>query len=1194
MKRISGRATSRESDVGVPGLLVSVYLADAAQAAPSRTSRTAASLLAERVWYRLGSVLTDDQGAFALASDERPAAGRPEVRSDLLLVVAAPDDESMPDHHVESELAVRLRYNIGDQETFVIGIDQARLAAAGIEVAGSDRETTNIVANWRSAEQRRETLRVESQRLVGDNLANQHRIERLADSKFETFMAALSAVPAAERLSPTGSYVPHGENVSDANLAKMRSGIRDRVGPAITIGAAALSVEQQAQMNIVAGQQLSSTASATLETYLRPNNPGRAPVLVRQTPLSFYCRPGPVEPCEQILQGNEPTEHDHGQNGTPVIPPLVVPAANGLGLAPADLPLLMANLLELATPPESPTIFSVHARADLDQIRQGVQSFALHSGPADAPALHDFHHLQIAFEHVWHELFDDDVVDMAKDLYTQLVEVGIDPNEYLFDTDEITLKFPTKKAKAASGGVGEPPASVISAFDIKPGQWASLSSVHRNKLESISTQLLSAMASIYNDKESFQPENDSYLKARREHVRVLRNQGEHIIGYATQRYAAKHTYSQYHEILEALAAKMKKPYRFSVYAANQFDRSVNFGIVATYRQSWEPLDYQVGRLVKTVPLAPKEVRRFTKKTVVRRTRAEKEVDNNLHARKSEHSETERAEMQIVQKALNKTNFQIGAQGGVNIGIASAKASTAFGEGSATESQEVKKEFREAVFKAAEEYRSERTVEINVSTSDETTLDESGEISNPNDEIPVTYLFYELQRRYRVSEAIHRLTPVVLVAQEFPKPSEIDFDWVVSNDWILRRVILDDSFIPAMNYVTSKIVGDEVSLQELFLNVEQQRRIVDEIKEEVVEIREDAIGRYAALQRSIEKRADAVAADNGDGFLETGVELLFGGSGADPDAARIREDAARDAYERMAKEQKDLQGRLERETTALNAITETYAKALSEHLNRRAQGARLLDHLKNNIMYYMQAIWSHEPPDQRFFRLHAVRVPKLTGKLTYTVAPDNDAIPEPPDWVKPHKLVVKCDLDPDLEFSTLEEAADLDNLLGFKGNYMMFPLRHSNALTDFMSIPYLDPIAGLRDPDPLGNWTIKDLVKYVCCLRETLSKAKFDSLRPGLEEAYRRLASAPATDGEEIVVPTDSLYIEALPGAHPILEDFKLYHRVVDVKRAQAEVRGLEFENLRMAARLLAGEREDPSIEKSIVIDGAAGVVIGDG
>jgi hypothetical protein len=143
----------------------------------------------------------------------------------------------------------------------------------------------------------------------------------------------------------------------------------------------------------------------------------------------------------------------------------------------------------------------------------------------------------------------------------------------------------------------------------------------------------------------------------------------------------------------------------------------------------------------------------------------------------------------------------------------------------------------------------------------------------------------------------------------------------------------------------------------------------------------------------------------------------------------------------------------------------------------------------------------------------------------------------------------------------------------------------------MMIPYLDPVFGLRDPDPLGNWTLSDFVEYVCCLRKKLLREEFAKLLPGLMETYRNLVNAPGTDGDEIIVPTGSLFIEALPGVHPILEDFKLFHRVIDVKKAQAEVRAAEFENLRMAARLQVGEREDPTIEKKVIIEGGKSVVV---
>ena len=60
----------------------------------------------------------------------------------------------------------------------------------------------------------------------------------------------------------------------------------------------------------------------------------------------------------------------------------------------------------------------------------------------------------------------------------------------------------------------------------------------------------------------------------------------------------------------------------------------------------------------------------------------------------------------------------------------------------------------------------------------------------------------------------------------------------------------------------------------------------------------------------------------------------------------------------------------------------------------------------------------------------------------------------------------------------------------------------------------------------------------------------------------------------------------------MLEDFKLIHRALDVKKVQAEVRRTELENVRLAARVLKGECEDPDIEKKIVIEGGKGHVVG--
>ena len=91
-------------------------------------------------------------------------------------------------------------------------------------------------------------------------------------------------------------------------------------------------------------------------------------------------------------------------------------------------------------------------------------------------------------------------------------------------------------------------------------------------------------------------------------------------------------------------------------------------------------------------------------------------------------------------------------------------------------------------------------------------------------------------------------------------------------------------------------------------------------------------------------------------------------------------------------------------------------------------------------------------------------------------------------------------------------------------------------------------------------------------------------RQQLIERYVAMLTNPRTTSDEIIVPTGQLFVEALPGRHPLLEDFKLRHRQEDLRRAQTDVRHAELENIRLAARLVAGERNDPQVERRILVD----------
>ena len=130
--------------------------------------------------------------------------------------------------------------------------------------------------------------------------------------------------------------------------------------------------------------------------------------------------------------------------------------------------------------------------------------------------------------------------------------------------------------------------------------------------------------------------------------------------------------------------------------------SINLGIMVTYRQKWEPQQYQVGDLVSTIPLAPKEIRRYTTRSVTKKTRAVKELEDNLQTRKTESSDTTRADGEIVKKAQEKTHFNLSASETFGSDDSMKITATQSGGGdSSKESAQIKKEMREVTGDALE-------------------------------------------------------------------------------------------------------------------------------------------------------------------------------------------------------------------------------------------------------------------------------------------------------------------------------------------------------------------------------------------------------------------------------------------------------------------------------------------------------------
>jgi hypothetical protein len=899
----------------------------------------------------------------------------------------------------------------------------------------------------------------------------------------------------------------------------------------------------------------------------------------------------------------------------------------------SDIGLYVARQMQHVASPEGIVNFGIDnkARPDAGDIASHIAGLHLKHGPADSPAYFDLHVLNIAFDHVWKEAVDLGIVKASEALYDQALVLGHKPKNLRDLVGHFQSLGRFVKIEPQHEDTN-PPVEVLFEFPDAVSLWSKLSANEKTAV----TRIAHIILGKYNSSTTPQKNWINYLSGRTgdlpyidkghlidrgafDVLSVFRQKGQRILDAAAERAeeneVARTDLDRYRiadELAGALDAQLRRRYSFTYFAADDVNRSINFGVLLTYRQTWKPEGYSAGELVRSVPLAPSESRKFGRRTLIKKSRSEKELEENVRITKDDTSDTSRSESEIVRKAMDKSTFSLTTSTNFDMQLELMKIGGTIGSNTTKDAQrdssETKKQFRESVLKSSQEYRSTRRTEVTLDTVSESESTESGEISNPNKEITVTYLFYELQRQYRVNERLHRMRPVVLVAQEIPAPHEIDDEWIVRHDWILKRALLDDSYLHGFDCIMS-VRGDQLMLAELERSVVEQRKIIRDLRQNV-RFYTDETGRMSRLMQAAINKEAALAEDRDfwDGIpiiggrlnaVESavkGVEGLLGfGQGDDPkEAARIRREGIKDAYERADRERRELMGRLERETGVLNDLTRDLAEKRKAINEKQVAILRVKNHLRDHIIHYVHAILRYEHPDQRFFRLHNTRVPQLTAPAAdYQIRIKTAPTPSAPlDAVanlglvgnaRKVRHVMFCRPIIQVEEKTLAEVADLDNLLGFKGNYMIFPLRKSNVLTDFMMAPYVDTEFSLLDPDAPGNWSLEDFEQLYCCLKEQLGPDEFAELEGALKEFYTQLLQDPLRPNELINVPTDSLLIEALPGAHPVLEDFIMLHRAVDVKKVQAEVRKLELENIRYAARILSGERGDPDVEKRVVI-----------
>jgi hypothetical protein len=1225
--------------------------------------------------FRLGSTAAEVSGNFRLGVSPSPA--RADAPINLQLSVFAPDKPgTVRDKRMLFESEVRA--DAGNAEHFIIELTADSFKKAAMPVPNAAR-AEKAEAVMGAGLERSAQLRKARDKQFAENLADvKERRDLFRENVRGALADAISTVTPEDR--ERGRFVPTPADIrkvgKQALIAdfKTLTGTRDpdteeERGKIERTGRLRLTKAQLKKLP-GGGTGLLAITEEKLEKILGTS---------LDKPAQVYRRLAADDPCRPRTDAEACLEGDDGHHHEPT-----EPEGSGVLTREREAPEYVSKnaineLMERQASPEDLLVFGPKAEErdqlleptlNADGVSSAIAKVIFAPGPADVPALHFFNDLQIAFEPIWQEALDDRFLDDVEAAYDKFVERGGAPavnrvkdflggvfnaNLFLNELFDIGTSADT---------VYEGVASVII---ITREEWNALPSLARNHLSQIATQIANIRQVLLDKIDDNDISLFDLLAAKgttraliqaglgplltqdaiqlRTKLRLLKSDADGIVALARRlvlEAEAARPFRPTHTIIEDLKRQHSRAYPFRHFAASPQYRSVNFGLLVTYKQIWTLKAYQVGELVSTLPLAPKEVRKYSRRTLRKTKRALQEVESRYERRTGESEERARIESEIIHRASSKTNFSMSSTGTVSYGAGgngggggeqgggggmgvSGSNTTTFSRDVEKHSDSVKKEFNEAVRKASEEVKNERKTEISTEETFEEEITQSGEIMNPNDEIPCTFLFYELQRRIGIDEKIHALQSVAFVAQEVPAPSELAHAWLIRHDWILSRVLLDPSYAPALGYVSTSLISDDVALREMREALFRQRKLVEDLQQDLADRRALAGLRYAALQKQIEKTAESAEGGGlfgdilgGIGDIAGGIPIVGGivegaidmvtGEGEPSAADQLREGAARDAYDREQREEQDLTSRLMSAISTLESMQRDYTERLSRHLSQLGQVHRLIDHIWQNILYYMQAIWAHEPDDQRFLRLKDVPIPVFAKDKSRTIkinpavfAAATDIAAIDTKWVHATSgLGVKqpplSEADK-IKTVPLSRVANIYKPAGVVANYLVFPMYEANPITEFMMEPYVtlaEGEYGLSDPDPVGNMTLDEFADYVCCLRKHYEEKnrtdEFEKLKPELRDALKKLLQR-SRRNEDIVIPCeDGLYIEALPGAHSVMEQFKHLHRIIDVKSAQADLRGKELNNIRRAELILQGDLEDPDIESKYVFEGDGSVV----
>lgn len=1188
---VKGRVVLKGTGTGIQDLLVVIYDID-----PSVIGQEFIELddnldgvirkQLARSWIdfpgdRIGSVLSDRRGEFALPyeDDAFKIRNKDEKRPDLVLFVLAPDEaiEGTPFGQPVIQRLIHYafipRANSGRIESYIISLRPDVLDKFGIRYPGanSDPKTqaerfSNFIDNSLDEKAR---IRTKLHELVSSSSSarSSSSISRVNNWKW---------LAKPEWLTTSLLFKEPDASIVDFQKIAIVKGA-ESLAEYVGVGSFKLTDFELAHLGIDFGDVTDSSSSVEISSCDILNLKGYGTELVRVRGIldDLHERNRVKDLLDVSNEDEEDLITDSGEST-----PITSTEARQL-----ILERILGQIDELPKMEQNGNTSTI---SELEKIKKSINKLELSGGPANVTAFHDFYSLQVAFKHIWTAAFDESLRDQATDLYKSVVELHEEYGIEVPDVDAIqdinTFRSYLSEIKGSL--------SYTEVLPIDPDVrevFPQMNSSLWNRLDVEGRQILITTAGNYKrpfDGNDIDPPVSWYTSQEyieREYERVIK-------------YHLNSALSKVERLILEINDRLTEPYSFQYFAPG----SVNYGILLNYRQEWKPDTYQVGRLVSTIPLAPGEKRSFNVKETKKKSRVEKEIEKSLLERSSEGQTIGRAETEIMAKTATSTNFRMTAQGSFSLGIGSLSSTSEFAMNQSQESSRNKKTFNEATKKSSEKVRQEREIQVEFTESSEFSASATHEIHNPNNELTVTYLLYELERRYFITSRLHRVTPVIMVAMDIPGPHEITEAWVIEHAWILRRSLLDDGFLEALDIIEDGTAADSLNVDIQQANWKTQKGLVERLEASLQEVQSLRDQRRSEFVRLIEgadaaESGESNADDIATAIFTGGLSLLFGSDEPSrADTLEARRKGTEQALKYIEGKVEELQGRLSRVRSGLQEASDAYTRALKDKSRRDTNINALLLHVRQNILHYMQAIWDSTNPDQLFLHLYHQEVDVLepsSRACRLRRASEEEIVADIPGVVRDGEFyILECappstPTPDDLVKKPLIEIADLDRPLGYKGNYIMFPLKQCAYITNFMMQEFIDDYFGVRDPDNQDGFTREELLQYTAQIWNDSEASLSDEEKEALRTLVLQKLMQPESSEDMIIVPTGQLYMEALKGEQTLLEDFKLAHRGLDVLKVQEEVRESRFENLRRAARLVSEEPnlEQPEINKVVII-----------